>query len=57
MSATTPMPMSMPVALVATARDRSCSNAFATHAWSAGAIKATKAHTAYGVRRLRKSST
>jgi len=55
MSANTPM--SMPVALVATARVRSCSNAFATHAWSAGAIKATKAHTAYGVRRLRKSST
>jgi hypothetical protein len=49
--------MPMPVAVVPDARVRSCSNAFATHAWSAGAIKAIKAHTAYGIRRLLKSST
>jgi hypothetical protein len=54
-SAMTSMPM--PVAVVPAARVRSCSDAFATHAWSGEAIKANKAHTAYGVRWLRKSST
>jgi hypothetical protein len=43
--------MHMPVAAMATARVFGCSNAFAPHAWS------PKARTAYGIRRLGKSST
>jgi hypothetical protein len=54
-NALTPMPM--PVAAMATARVFGCSNAFASHAWSPKAIKAIKARTAYGIRRLGKSST
>jgi hypothetical protein len=46
--------MHMPVAAMATARVFECSNAFAPHAWSP---KAIKARTAYGIRRLGKSST
>jgi len=44
----------MPVAAAATSRVLACSNAFASHAWSA---KAIKARMAYGARRLGTSPT